>query len=167
MNQSLLGYVQLAKEFGAFDAKIVYTKTIKTADWVRIKCKFGCKGYNTSHCCPPNTPTSQEMQKVIDCYRTALIVHFKSNVNPGKIIIQLEKAMFKDGYYKAFGLAAGPCGLCKECNLEQCQQPENARPSMEACGIDVYETARVNNFPLEVQKDPSGEINLYGLILIE
>ena len=38
---------------------------------------------------------------------------------------------------------------------------------MEACGIDVFATARANGFPIEVVKDESCEDNYYGLVLIE
>lgn len=45
--------------------------------------------------------------------------------------------------------------------------PEKARPSMEACGIDVYETARVNGYPINVLKDKSCTGNYFGLVLLE
>jgi len=42
-----------------------------------------------------------------------------------------------------------------------------ARPSMEACGIDVYATVRANSYPIEVVKDYSDDADYYGLVLIE
>lgn len=38
---------------------------------------------------------------------------------------------------------------------------------MEACGIDVYSTARNNGFPIYVLKSKDEIENCYGLILIE
>ena len=38
---------------------------------------------------------------------------------------------------------------------------------MEACGIDVFATARANGFPIEVLSDYSAEENFYGVILID
>jgi hypothetical protein len=38
---------------------------------------------------------------------------------------------------------------------------------MEACGIDVFATARANGFPIEVLTDRSCPENCYGLLLIE
>jgi hypothetical protein len=38
---------------------------------------------------------------------------------------------------------------------------------MEACGIDVFATARGNNYPIEVVRDEDSEQNRYGLLLIE
>jgi hypothetical protein len=38
---------------------------------------------------------------------------------------------------------------------------------MEACGIDVFKTARDNGFPIAVVKTYGEERNIYGLILVE
>lgn len=42
-----------------------------------------------------------------------------------------------------------------------------ARPSMEACGIDVFKTARDNGFPIEVVRTRDEEENIFGLVLVE
>ena len=70
-------------------------------------------------------------------------------------------------YYKAISFGAGPCRLCKECDMLECKFPKLARPSMEACGIDVYSTARNNGFPLQVLTSKEEEQNRYALLLIE
>jgi predicted metal-binding protein len=70
-------------------------------------------------------------------------------------------------FYRAIGFGAGPCRLCKECNLQECAFPKLARPSMEACGIDVYATARNSRFPLHVLTSQEARQNRYGLLLIE
>ncbi|MBU6392899.1 MAG: DUF2284 domain-containing protein, partial [Planctomycetes bacterium] len=41
------------------------------------------------------------------------------------------------------------------------------RPSMEACGIDVYQTARNHNLKIETLKNKNDEVNIYGLVLLE
>jgi hypothetical protein len=38
---------------------------------------------------------------------------------------------------------------------------------MEACGIDVFKTARGNGFPIAVVKTHGEEKNIFGLILVE
>jgi predicted metal-binding protein len=78
--------------------------------------------------------------------------------------------MFKDGYYKAFVYLAGPCHLCKECAKmtgEPCNFGNKARPSMEACGIDVYQTARNNGFYIEPLREKGETQNIYGLMLVD
>ena len=66
-------------------------------------------------------------------------------------------------------MGSGPCRLCDECSPEDgaCRHSEEARPAMEACGIDVYQTARSNGLPIEVVKDQSCEQNYYAVVLIE
>jgi predicted metal-binding protein len=56
--------------------------------------------------------------------------------------------------------------LCERCP-KFCRRPEEARPSMEASGIDVYATARANGFPIEVVKTRACKENYYGVVLIE
>jgi predicted metal-binding protein len=159
--------IQRACEFGAVNAKIVKADSIVTAAWVRMKCQFGCGGYNTSHCCPPRTPTPQQTREVIACYTRALLIHCTGDVSPTPLVTKLEREIFLSGFYKAFGFGAGPCRLCKKCHPEKCARTEDTRPAMEACGIDVYATVRANGFPIEVLKDQTCEENCYGLILID
>ena len=80
----------------------------------------------------------------------------------------LERELFLDGYYKAFGMASGPCELCRTCDPARgCRHPYQARPSMEACGIDVYQTARNNGFRLEVVRSEDCLCAFVGLVLID
>jgi predicted metal-binding protein len=160
-------FIQQACQLGAVEAKIIEAASIVTAAWVRLKCQFGCAGYNTNCCCPPHTPTPQQTRAVIDCYTRALLIHCKGETSPTRIVTTLEREIFLQGFYKALGFGAGPCRLCQTCDLEQCVHPEKTRPAMEACGIDVYATVRANGYPLEVLSDYSGEENYYGLILID
>ena len=160
-------FIGKAVEMGAEGAAVINTGSVSTAAWVRMKCRYGCGGYNSSHCCPPKSPTPAETQSVLDCYSKALLIHCKANSNVKKIVLNLERMIFLDGYHKALGFGAGPCNLCKKCDMETCKKPEIARPSMEACGIDVFATARANGFPINVVRDDSDDQNYYGLVLIE
>ncbi|TEB16497.1 hypothetical protein Psfp_01329 [Pelotomaculum sp. FP] len=165
MDNGLSRFIDTAKNLGAYDAKIIDPSTIKTAAWVRMKCMYGCK-HRKVHCCPPNTPTPKETQEIVDCYKTALLIHCKDK-DPSETVLKLERAIFLEGFYKVIGYGCGACMLCKTCQDEKCANPKDARPSMEACGIDVYETVRTNGFPIEVVKDRKSNGNYYGLLLIE
>ena len=167
-NQDLTRFVHRACELGALEAKVIDPRTVVTAAWVRLKCQYGCGGYGKSLCCPPHTPTPDETPAAINCSHTALLVHFDRQGQPvSEAIVTLEREIFLDGYYKALGFGAGPCRLCKTCNNEMCVQPREARPAMEACGIDVYATARANGFPIQVLTDREAVEDCYGLVLIE
>jgi len=159
--------VRMAKRLGAQEAKVIGPETVFTATWVRLKCQFGCGGYGGCLTCPPHSPTPETTRKMLDEYRTILLVHLGGWRPVRTLIAKLERAAFLDGFYKAFGIGSGPCHLCEVCSMESCVHPREARPSMEAAGIDVYATARGNGYPLEVVKDHSCPTNYYGLVLIE
>ncbi|MCX6112735.1 MAG: DUF2284 domain-containing protein [Proteobacteria bacterium] len=160
-------FTKKAVVLGAKEAKIIDAKTIITAAWVRMKCQFGCDGYGSNLCCPPYTPKPEETRKVIDCYKKAILIHNTNKGSITKTIVKLEREIFLSGYYKALGFGAGPCRLCKDCSLDNCRHTEKTRPSMESCGIDVYETARRNGYPIEVVKNTKCKDNYYGIVLIE
>ena len=105
---------------------------------------------------------------MLDEYECILLVHCKSGHDVRKIVIKLEHEAFFAGYYKAFAIGAGPCYLCDECAMDEgCPHPDLARPSMEACGIDVFKTARNAGLPIEVVPPEGGDENYYGLLLLE
>ena len=41
------------------------------------------------------------------------------------------------------------------------------RPMMEACGIDVFKTARRNGFQVDTRKETYGGWNFFALVLID
>jgi predicted metal-binding protein len=110
---------------------------------------------------------------VIDSYGKAILLHrvLKGGENGksfSEAVVRLEIEIFLDGYYKAWSMGSGPCRLCKECDLTSpCKHGSKARPSMEACGIDVFKTARDNGFSINVVKTHGEEKNIYGLVLVE
>ena len=158
---------KIAKDSGATKAKVVSPETVKTEAWVRWKCQFGCGGYGSSLVCPPHTPTPSQTRQMLDGYERAVL--FESP--PGKarkIAVKLERTLFLTGLHKALGLGAGPCDICKECAFDEgCRHPHHARPSMEACGIDVFATARGNGFTIDVVRDHEDRQHYFGLVLVD
>lgn len=172
----LLKYTRMALAGGADEAKLVPASNVVTAEWVRLKCQFGCSGYNKRLCCPPLTPTPEETRKMLTEYRRALIYSYTctprgyraKRLRMQKLIVAIERAAFLDGFYKALGLMAGPCRLCAECNRDGlCRHPEQARPSMEGCGIDVYATARNSGIRLDVVTRRDATARFINLLLVE
>ncbi|MCJ7729906.1 MAG: DUF2284 domain-containing protein, partial [Sedimentisphaerales bacterium] len=144
---------ELAKrKTGVIDARIIPPSEVVTAGWVRLKCQFGCDGFGLCLVCPPFTPTPQQMREVLDVYRRAVLIHCEPDADVKAIAADLERDIFLLGCWKAFGLGAGPCYFCKSCPVEekQCRHSDRARPSMEACGIDVFSTVKKAGFPIEV-----------------
>lgn len=70
-----------------------------------------------------------------------------------KLMSSLETEAFKLGYRFAAAFAGGDCVLCEVCAAVDdgvCRHPFEARPSMEAVGIDVVATARAAGLDIEL-----------------
>lgn len=171
-------YCTIALQAGAASAKVTSPETVVTAPWVRFKCYFGCQ-YKNRYSCPPHTPTPAETRETLDSYSRVILFHMEapySKERPRNVVayldtlVRLEGDLFKDGYYKAFVMLAGPCVLCKECGTVEgvpCRLPHKTRPSMESCGIDVFQTARNNGFFISTLSEKSETQNLYCLMLVD
>ena len=163
------------------EAKGIHPSSVVTAPWVRLKCQFGCTGYGKGYCCPPDTPGPEETRAILGAYHRAMLFHIRGAKQAEQsrrkylmtffeTLVELEGKMFKDGFYKAFVLLAGPCELCKECAKQSgrpCTFGFKARPSMEACGIDVYQTARNNGFFIQPLREQSETQDCYCLMLVD
>ncbi len=166
-------YCAKALEMGFDGARVIDPGSIVTAEWVRMKCQFGCPGFGQSLCCPPRSPTPEATRRVIDSYDQAILLYKRiEKEGRGKefndAMVRLEIEIFLDGYYKAWSMGSGPCRRCKTCDLSGgCKHGYEARPSMEACGIDVFKTVRDNGFHIEVVRTRAEERKGYGVILVE
>lgn len=159
--------VEMAAGLGAISAKVIRPADVETGWWVNWKCRFGCGGYGTSLVCPPHSPTPADTRRVLDGYGRAVL--FESSLGEAKeIAVKLERALFLAGFYKAFGVGAGPCRLCDACAFDEgCRHPRQARPSMEACGIDVYATVRRHGFHIQVVRDHDDPQHYFGMVLVD
>jgi len=165
---SLGPFVSHALAGGVLEARVIRASTVRCAAWVRLKCQFGCGGYNKRLTCPPFTPTPEETAAVVACYKRGILLHSHDNRAINKMIPRLEREIFLSGFYKAVGFGSGPCRLCGRCDTgARCVHPYVARPSMEACGIDVFATARANRFGIKVVRSHSQQGDYYGLVLVD
>ncbi len=125
----------LARERGA-QARPIAAHDVIVADWVRFKCRFGCKGYGKHMSCPPYAPSPEETRSMLSEYSTGLLLRFDGI--PGHEVLQpdeipldfhpfyrdlilwvngtvhfMEKTAFYDDFHKAFGFGAYPCIYCE------------------------------------------------------
>jgi len=161
--------LKLTNNLEKVNGKIIHIDTVETGMWTLLKCKYGCTGYGKSLGCPPHTPTADEMRKVLDCYNIGILLQTKDDMKTiNQIVVDLEYLALDLEFFKAFGLGAGRCRRCEECNLEACINPKSHRPSMEACGIDVQSTARNNGYNEMVKLENGKKVYYcYGLLLID
>ena len=86
-----------------------------------------------------------------------------------RLVNKTEAIAFKMGFYFAAGLAGGNCCLCRECVTPQsrrpCKHPFQARPSMEAMGIDVIKTCRKARMPVSLSS--KNAVRWTGLLLVD
>ena len=162
------------------DYRWIDPKEIVVAQWVRMKCTFGCSSYGSSASCPPNTPSVAECRRFFDEYTTAAVFHFEKAVDDpedrkpwskklSRALLKLEREVFVSGHQKAFMLVADSCRLCTECpgGREACRHPEFARPSPEAMAVDVFSTVRKIGYPIQVLSDYHQPMNRYAILLVE
>ncbi|KUG19629.1 MAG: DUF2284 domain-containing protein [Methanomicrobiaceae archaeon] len=145
LDEEIQKLCSLAEEKGAV-ARPFHTKDIVVAEWVRFKCRYGCKGYAKHLSCPPYVPSPEETRRMVSEYRTAVIMRFDGipgydTLRPEDIpedfhpfyadlimwvnstVHFIEKTAFYDGFYKAFGFGAYPCIYCEHCVAEECKGP--------------------------------------------
>jgi predicted metal-binding protein len=154
-------------EQNALEVRFIDPKSIVVGHWPRYKCQYGCPSYGRSLCCPPFAPSPDTTRRIIADYSLGILARFGRGVHVTQAMVEIERQIFLRNYYKAISFGAGSCRLCKECALSVCNMPKLARPSMEACGIDVYATVTNNGFPIHVLASKDGNMNCYGLVLVE
>jgi predicted metal-binding protein len=165
LKQDLENYRQTAIELGAADAKIITTDKILIDERVRAKCFVpSCGSVGKNAHCPPNALDLDFVRKVISNFQYAIFYMLKVpsiesagpdyskkrlGEKPAKknweISSKIESKAFYDGYHLAVAFSGGPCEpyLCanQACSLlagEGCRNPLQARPSMEAVGMDAF-----------------------------
>ncbi|MDA8146106.1 MAG: DUF2284 domain-containing protein [Thermaerobacter sp.] len=152
-----------AGELGASVARVIPADSVQVAEWVRWKCRWGCPHYGSNLVCPPYAPAPGETARLLREYREALLFLADQSWRVRYLAGELERLALAGGHPAAFGMGAGPCGLCSPCDLAApCRHPHTARPSLEACGIDVFSTVAANG--LELPCGPEGP--RVGLVLL-
>ncbi|MBI4813281.1 MAG: DUF2284 domain-containing protein [Methanobacterium sp.] len=75
---------KFALDLGVVYAKVIPAEKVVVEDRVRLKCMV-CPYYGKNLKCPPNTPSIQEFQKIVQEYNSAMIVKLKPPVMSEKI----------------------------------------------------------------------------------
>lgn len=173
----------LGTKHGIVEIVPISVEAIAVAEWVRVKCKYGCDKFGTSWCCSPETPGPEQVRAILAEYRRALLLRATSSnqdfyrdnqrkrrkqVSSWKGTVAIERRLFLSGYYKAFALAAERCALCKNCaHPEPCRFPKDKRPSVESFSIDVFKTIENAGREFTVEDRVDAEYSCYSLVLVE
>jgi predicted metal-binding protein len=170
------------RDYGLVDVIPIAAEDIQVAQWVTLKCRYGCKRYNSSWCCPPATPGPEEVKEILKEYHSALILvgrhrspdFYSRGINRRlqqiqcwKGSVSLERCLFLEGYYKAFALVGEVCVLCKECSYPaECKFPQERRPTVESFSIDVIGTLQGLGITTSVARDLNEAFSYFSIILL-
>ncbi len=165
---------------GYSDYKWLDPREIVVAQWVRMKCMFGCPDYGKNASCPPHVPAVTDCELFFREYKKAAVFHFRKSfaqpedrhawtrrVNRG--LLELERAVFLSGHHRAFLLFMDTCGFCSPCagNRRECKEPRAARPTPEAMAVDVFSTVRKTGYSIEVLTDTTQAMDRFAFLLVE
>jgi len=171
---------RLFADRGFTDFRWIDPREIVVAEWVRMKCLYGCVDYGKNAACPPNAPPVDACARFFREYRRGVVFHFAKKVDRPEDrhawgrklnleLLKLETEVFKGGFVKAFLLFFDSCGICLECASARasCKEPKLARPTPDALAVDVYSTVRKIGYPIEVLSEYDQEMNRYAFLLID
>ncbi len=173
---------QKGKKYSLHSIEPFDVKKIVVANWVNLKCRYGCSQFNSNWSCPPATPDMDEARNLLTEYSTALLLigsqkasefyratskHRSGQVRYWKGTLSLERQLFLEGYDKAFGLVSGACSLCKKCAYpENCRFPMEKRPTVESLSIDLVGTLKNIGIRTKIAVDLSETFTYYSIILL-
>jgi len=178
----LTRFREAAELYGIEDVRPFSPEDIVIADWVHLKCRYGCTLYNRSWCCPPATPTPEKVREILSEYSVALLLQSTHNlpsfykddgrkraslVRCWKGTVGLERMLFLEGYHKAFSLVGESCSLCRNCAYpKNCRFPQEKRPSLESFSIDVIGTLHRLGITPKLAKNICEPFKYYAVILV-
>jgi len=175
---------RVLEEHGGITSRIA-ARDIVIDPRVRLKCFIPlCDSYNRGLMCPPNLPPVGEFLEALRCYEVALLIQYRQSLDTATstklsdafegarklhyLVNMGEKEAFRMGFRFAAGLIGGACHLCEECvgagSKNPCRHPFQARPSMEAMGIDV--AATLERAGMSLQFPVSDVVTWTGLLLV-
>lgn len=171
---------RIFSDAGFSDFRWIDPAEIVVAQWVRMKCMFGCNEYGRNASCPPNTPAVDECRKFFNEFRLGVLFHIPIRLDDpeqrhtwsrevNRALLEVERQVFINGYQKVFLLFMDNCALCRECanSRGHCRNRKLARPTPEGMGVDVFATVAKFGYPLAVLPDYDQEMNRYAFLMIE
>ncbi len=182
-NEILALLHEKGKQYGIKSIQPFSADDIIIAQWVNLKCRYGCSQYKANWSCPPATPNLVEIRTILNEYSTILLLvsdqsrndfYRDSNKNRTeqvklwKGIVSLERMLFLKGYDKSFSLVSGACSLCKKCAYpDACRFPMEKRPTVESFCIDLVGTLKNLGIATKIARGLKETFQYYSLILLD
>lgn len=118
-----------------------------------------CGYYGKCWTCPPDAGTIDALMQKAKSYQNALVFQTVSKLEDSfdiegmheaslrhNRLVQCVRDAAKQEHPDCFVLGAGACGVCAVCSKrddQPCRFPDKAITSLEACGIDVSQAAKL------------------------
>ena len=121
---------KMALKMGAVDTKVITVDTVCVENRVTLKCRAGCVAYGKKLTCPPYVPTAGEFKDILNEYKYAMLVKFKSPVKADEETV---------------------CSIYK--NWFDPDTPEDLKNKADTFWNDYFDYSRdVHNIMLELEK---------------
>ena len=170
-----------ALELGADAATPLAPGLVVTAEWVRLKCQFGCDGYGRCRTCPPDSPTPRQTRRLLDEYARAILLrrgphtvydeHDQHYVALRRTAADLERELFLAGHHKAWSMSNGPCDVCDVCDREQpcVEMPADKLDVALAIESNRMQHASLSaaGWEIEVVGDRNDQYRFFALVLVD
>jgi predicted metal-binding protein len=172
-------WIERALALGCDRACVIDPASVVVAQWVRMKCVYGCDEPGVYKTCPPDgAPALDDTRRLLREFSRGILLGVgpivgdeRSDAESRRIndaALALERELFLAGFHKTWTMGSGPCDICSACSQgEPCPTPELARPSMEGCGVDVFTTVREAGWEIEVVRDRQDEYRFFALVLVD
>ncbi|KPA15436.1 metal-binding protein-like protein [Candidatus Magnetomorum sp. HK-1] len=169
LKEFLMKLCQIAIENGALSANKIDVSNI-----IFNNTPIDCPQDEQSFYYPQVIYKKDPIQKILKTFHWAVVFIIDRKLNLKKVYevtAKIESNCFYKNYHLAVGLAAGNCRkvFCSTKNSCQamtkgkgCAFPMIARPSVEACGIDLISLAQESNIPEYIQDD-----HLLGMVFVD
>ena len=156
MNEEL---IRLALENGAAKAEIISVDQIVTSAEFREACRQNiCGLWGRCWMCPPDVGEIEPLMAELRTYQHALWYQtigeledsfdFEGMTETKKQHLRISQKIeekVKPVLGRHLHLSCGGCGLCERCSRlddQPCRFPDKAMTSLEAYGVDVYQTTK-------------------------
>lgn len=171
--------IAIALDAGALKATVIEASSIVLNTTFRDICKSnGCGMYGKCWMCPPDVGDIEPLMAEVRKYQHGLLYQTVSEIEDsfdiegmqeaGKRHVMLSQrleAFLMLELDKHLHLSCGGCRICERCAKMDglpCRDPERAMSSMEAYGIDVYNTCK----PTELKYiNGQNTVTYFGIVL--
>ena len=161
------------------DAKYVFINPSELIfeENVKMNCYY-CGRYNNNWRCPPNLPNIDYKQMMEEYDRGCFVIlsfdihdekmyseiRNESSIILHKLLLELEKLMWKNNNSNAISFIGGSCKLCRGgCGKEKCNNPYLSRSPLEAIGVNIIKSAR--KYGVDIKFPTDRHLIRIGLLL--